>query len=163
MRNLYNKVDNAKNFSYLELIKSDIAIRLGFDNFPKEDYIWINLEKLVVNCLQPIRNHFGPIRVLSGYRCQLLNVAIGSSINSNHIYGQAVDFEPLDNSVKLIDVLNWICDNLDFRELIAEYFNKNGWIHIVYRENCNNKILKLKDRNHNYSIVNIDDLNKLYK
>jgi hypothetical protein len=162
MQNLYEKIDGAKNFSFLELIKSDTAIRLGMNNIPKDDNIWKNLKNLAVNCLQPIRDNFGPIKINSGYRSPELCIRIGSSVNSNHTKGEAADIEPFNDNIKLIDILNWIYKNLEFRELIAEYFLE-GWIHIAYRENGNDKILKLKDKNHNYAKVTIDYINKLYK
>jgi len=164
MINLYSKIENAPNFTFWEFIKSDTAIRLNIDNFPKEDYIWDNIRNLTINCLQPIRNYFQtPIKINSGYRCPLLNTAIGSSNISNHVYGLAVDIEPFYNDILLIDVLNWIYNNLEYKELIAEYFDKNGWIHIAYQKDNNKKVLKLKDRNHNYTRVSIDYINKIYK
>ena len=163
MINIYSKIPNAKNFTYLELIESTTALRLGINNIPPNDGIWKNLELLAVNSLQPIRNRFGPIRVTSGYRSTSLCIAIRSSINSNHTRGQAADIEPFHNSaIKLIDILNWIHDNLEYRELIAEYFPA-GWIHITYRKGGNKKILKLKDRNHHYKRVSIDYINNIYR
>lgn len=164
MRNLYNKIDGAKNFSYLELIRSDTAMRLGMNNLPKYDNVWTNLKDLATNCLQPIRDQFGSIKINSGYRSPELCLLVGSSVNSNHTRGEAADLEPFHNNIKLIDVINWAYNNLEFRELIAEYF-PGGWVHIAYRKirGGNNKTLKLKDRNHHYSRVTIDYINKLYK
>jgi len=163
MINLYSKIPNAKNFTYLELIESATALRLGISNLPPNDGIWKNLELLVVNNLQPIRNHFGPIKVTSGYRSPALCIAINSNIYSNHTRGQAADIKPFySSSVKLIDILNWIHENLEYRELILEY-PPSGWIHICYRENGNDKKLKLKDKNHNYSRVDIDYINNIYR
>lgn len=161
MINLYSKIPNAKNFTYKELIKSDTALRLGIDNIPPTN-IWRSIELLAANCLQPIREKFGPIKINSGYRSIPLCLAVGSSIYSNHTRGEAADLEPFYSDIKLIDVLNWIYDNLEFRELIAEYFPM-GWIHISFRENGNDKILKLKDKNHNYERVNMDYINNLYR
>lgn len=163
MINLYNRIENAPNFTLWEFIKSDTAIRLGIDNFPRDDYIWENLKNLTVNCLQSIRNQFGPIIINSGYRCPLLNIAIGGSKTSNHMSGIAADIDPFHNDVKLIDILNWIHDNLEYKELVAEYFDKQGWIHIAHQKGNNKKILKLKDRYNNYTVVDIDYINKSYK
>ena len=164
MINIYNKIKNAPNFTLWEFIKSDTAIRLGINNFPQENYIWNNIKDLAVNCLQPIRDHFNtPIKINSGYRCQLLNTTIGSSKTSNHVFGFAADIESFYNDVKLIDILNWIYENINFKELIAEHFDQQGWIHIAYQENNNIKQLKLKDRNHHYKRVSIDYINNIYR
>jgi uncharacterized protein YcbK (DUF882 family) len=41
----------------------------------------------------------------SGYRSLKLNTAIGGSIMSNHCNGSAADIEPVDTSIKYIDVI----------------------------------------------------------
>lgn len=162
MKNLNEKIVGAENFTYDELIRSTTAIRLGINNIPKSDIIWKNLEKLAVNCLQPIRNQFGPIRITSGYRTPELCLKIGSQTTSNHTMGFAADIEPYDVSIKLIDIINWIYNNLKWKELIAEHFPQ-GWVHIAYADNIYTTSIKLKDANHNYNQVSIDYLNKLYK
>ena len=53
-----------RNFTLQELTKSDTAIRKGIDNNPNADQV----EKLKVLCeeiLQPVRDHFGRVRVTS--------------------------------------------------------------------------------------------------
>ncbi len=158
--NMKDKIPGAKNFTFWELIKSDTAMRLGIDNTPNETHI----DKLILvaaNILQPVRDHFGPIRVTSGYRSVALCEAVGSNKNSNHARGEAVDFEPFDSNIKMIDIIEFIYNNLEYRELIAEYF-PNGWIHCAYRNNNNIKKLKLKDANHNYSVVDLNYLKEIY-
>ena len=100
---------------------------------------WQNLEKLAVNILQPVRKEFGPIRISSGFRSAKLNKAVKGSSSSNHCRGQAADIEPVKEKVSLLDIGGWIAENLEFRELIFEYM-PNGWIHVAYRENFNDKI-----------------------
>lgn len=161
MYNLNEKISN--NFFYYEFFKSSTALRLNINNIPKQNTIWENIKNLTINCLQPIRNQFGPIRILSGYRSPELNQVVGGSLHSNHMFGLAADIEPIYSNVKLINVLNWIYDNLNYKELIAEYF-PNGWIHLAFENNNdNNKELKLKDKKHNYSIVDINYINNIYK
>jgi len=160
MRDLRNKIPGAPNFRYGEFEKSDAAIRLDIDNTP-DDKQWKNIEKLAVRVLQPIRNRFGSIKITSGFRAPELNIAIGGSRWSNHCRGEAADIEPVSGAVELIDILKFIHDNLEFRTLIAEYF-PGGWIHVDYREGGNIKLLKLKDKNHNYEEVTIDYLVGIY-
>ena len=160
MRDLNAKVPGAPNFRYYEFIKSYEAERLGIENIPNEEQ-WQNLEKLAVNILQPVRKEFGPIRISSGFRSAKLNKAVKGSSSSNHCRGQAADIEPVKEKVSLLDIGGWIAENLEFRELIFEYM-PNGWIHVAYRENFNDKIIKLKDKKHHYTKVNLEYVANLY-
>ena len=72
-----------RNFTLQELIKSDTAIRLGIDNNPNSDQI-TKLRLLCENILQPVRDHFGRVKVTSCFRSPKLCLAIGSSIESQH-------------------------------------------------------------------------------
>lgn len=149
------------NFQWKELFRSDTAIRLGINNVPTDPDILNNIRRLCINVLQPLRTKFGRIEVTSGYRCLELNRAIGSSDSSNHLYGLAVDIEPLASSVSLISVLSYIHKNMQYKELIAEYF-PNGWVHVAYQEGNNKTELKLKDANHNYQRVTLDYIKSIY-
>ena len=160
MKILSNKIPHAENFSYGEMIQSETAFQLGINNIPDE-IKWKNLENLVINILQPVRNQFGSIRILSGYRSLELNRSIGNSDTSNHILGEAVDFEPVDMNISLISIIEWMEKNLQYKELIAEFF-PTGWIHCAYSVNNNKKILKLKDKTHNYSIISIASIKAIY-
>ena len=120
----------SRNFTLLELTKSDTAIRKGIDNNPNADQI----EKLKTLCetiLQPVRDHFGRVKVTSGYRSPELCAAIGSSVNSQHAKAEAADFEVMgtDNA----ELADWINKNLDYDQLILEYYKvgepNSGWIH----------------------------------
>jgi len=161
VRNLNSKIPGAKNFKYKEFIKSDTALRKGINNIPTDDH-WENIEKLAVNILQPAREALGRIRITSGYRSKELNKAVNGSKRSLHCFGYAADLEPLKVGVSLLDLLEWIYNNCEFRELIAEFFPE-GWVHIGYVEGMNEKKLKLKDENHNYKIVSLDYVKSLYK
>ena len=79
--------------------------------------------------------HFGvPFTLNSGYRCLELNTAIGSSSNSQHCKGQAIDFEipGVDND----KVARWVKENIDHDQLILEFYDgvdpNSGWIHVSY-------------------------------
>ncbi len=160
--NEYIKMPDGQNshFTYKELVFSHEAIRKDIYNVPNERQ-WLNLEALVQNILEPVRLNFGPIRVTSGYRSAELCEAIGSSKASNHARGEAADFEPASRHVTLVEVLAWIYENLEFRELIAEFFPM-GWIHVAFRAGQNQKILKLKDARHDYTPVTLDYVKSLY-
>ncbi len=160
LRNLNNKIPNAVNFQYKEFVKSTIAIRFNILNEPSEKE-WLKIETLAVNVLQPVREKFGGIRITSGYRCEELNTKVGSGSYSNHIKGEAVDIEPLNINITNLDVLIWIYENLEFRTLIYEY-GHDGWIHVDFRDGGNNKTLKLKDKDHNYTEVTVNYLKQIY-
>ena len=158
--NLQAKMPDAENFKYYELIRSVTAKRLNIDNLPDKKQLR-NLENLARFNLQPIRNEFGGILITSGFRTPELNIKIGGSEYSNHCRGEAADIEPLDDQVQMIRIIEWVYVNLDFRELIAEFF-PYGWIHIAYRKYGNIKKLKLKDENHDYEEISMCDLMSLY-
>jgi zinc D-Ala-D-Ala carboxypeptidase len=71
----------SRNFTLQELIKSDTAVRLGVDNNPNANQIE-KLKLLCENILQPVRDHFGPVTITSGFRSPDLCLKIGSSVNS---------------------------------------------------------------------------------
>lgn len=160
LRDLNKKLPMAPNFRYREFIKSDTATRLGIINEPNEEQ-WQSIERVAGNIIQPVREKFGRIRITSGFRCVDLCLAVGSNPKSNHARGEALDFEPLDLNISMVDIVKWIHKNLQYRELIAEYF-PDGWIHVAYRINNNVKKLKLKDDTHNYSRITIRELNSIY-
>lgn len=67
-----------KHFTLDELTRSATARRLGIDNTPTRQAA-VNLERLVDNLLDPLREAYGaPIYVNSGYRCPALNRAVGA-------------------------------------------------------------------------------------
>lgn len=122
------------NFSLDEMTKSQTALRKGINNMPDPIHLH-NLHGLCHNILQPVREHFGrPVTVSSGFRSVELCLAIGSSSVSQHAKGQAADFEVIGIDNK--KVAEWIRDNLDFDQLILEFYNEgepqSGWIHCSY-------------------------------
>jgi len=163
--NKYIRLSNnaLSNFKYIEFIKSQTAVRKNINNIPQPEHFQ-NMENLVNNGLQPVRDKYGPIIINSGYRSPELCKEIGSTIYSNHTNGGTADIEPVYANMKaqILNMLNFIHNNLDYRELIAEFF-PNGWIHYSYLQGGNKRELKLKDSNHNYNIVSIEYINSIYK
>lgn len=111
---------------------------MDLDNTPSGDHLDSTLA-LFENIMQPIRDEFGPITITSGYRSDALNEAIGGSKRSQHSKGQACDFERKGVSNK--DVASWIQENLDFDQLILEFFDEDdinsGWIHCSHTTGSN--------------------------
>ena len=125
----------SRNFTLSELIKSDTAIRKGINNNPNAEQIE-KLKALCENILQPVRDHFGRVKVTSGFRSVDLCLAIGSSSNSQHARAEAADFEcvGVDNA----ELADWIKRELPYDQLILEYYTpgepNSGWIHCSYTE-----------------------------
>jgi len=123
----------SRNFTLSELTKSDTAIRKGINNNPNAEQIE-KLKALCENILQPVRDHFGRVKITSGFRSVELCMAIGSSANSQHAKAEAADFEcvGIDNA----ELADWIKDNLPYDQLIVEYYTpgepNSGWIHCSY-------------------------------
>ena len=147
------------NFTWHEFNRSQTATRHDINNVPN-GVQRENIEILVNNLIQPVRNFWGSIRITSGFRCLDLNRKLGSSDTSYHVKGQAADIEPIKN-IKLFDILEWIHYNVNYTELIAEYF-PDGWIHIAYNIHSSKRELKLKDVEHNYNVVNIEYIKNIY-
>jgi hypothetical protein len=122
------------NFSLHELTKSETALRMGYDNTPGE----AETEALRLLCekvLQPVRDHYGKgVKVNSGYRSPESNAAVGGSKTSDHCKGMAADIEI--PGVANAELAQWIMDNLEYTQLILEFYTPgipdSGWCHISY-------------------------------
>jgi hypothetical protein len=122
------------NFSLHELTKSETALRMGLDNTPgpvETEYLKILAERV----LQPIRDHFQKgVKVNSAYRSPDSNAAVGGSRTSDHCKGQAADIEI--PGVPNAELAQWIMDNLDYTQLILEFYTPgipdSGWVHVSY-------------------------------
>jgi zinc D-Ala-D-Ala carboxypeptidase len=130
-----------KNFTLAEMTKSETALRLGIDNEPNEQQLSA-LKALAENVLQPVRDHFGKgVKVNSALRTLPVNRAIGSGDNSDHVRGQAADIEI--PGVANAELAEWIKDNLEFRQLILEFYTPgipdSGWVHVSYVAEDNKK------------------------
>lgn len=134
----------SKYVSLAEVTRSDTAKRKGIDNSPTAEHLE-NLKTICEEVFDKVREHFGvPIFISSGYRSAALNKAIGGSATSDHNNGKALDLDQdgHGNGVRNKDVFNFIKDNLEFDQLIAEGSNGAGdmnWVHVGYRKGVNRK------------------------
>ena len=130
----------SKNFTLQEYIKSQTALRQGIDNTPNEDHL-ASAKLLFERVVQPVRDHFGPTVINSGYRGPELNAAIGGAATSQHCRGEAVDIEC--PGIANHEVAEWIQNNLDFDQLILEFYTlgipDSGWVHVSYIPEGNRK------------------------
>lgn len=116
-----------KYFSLAEFIYSATAKCLNIDNTPTFEIV-DNLNRLA-DYLDNIREKLGrPILVSSGYRCPVLNKAVGGVANSQHQKGLAADLVCAD-MVKLESVLR---ETGGFDQLIKEHRkgSKKYWLHV---------------------------------
>jgi len=128
------------NFSLHELTKSETALRMGLDNTPGEAEIE-SLRLLCEKVLQPVRDHFGKgVKVNSGFRSLAVNAAAGGvqgAKPSDHTRGMAADIEI--PGVANADLAQWIMDNLQYTQLILEFYTPgipdSGWVHVSYDPN----------------------------
>lgn len=134
------------HFTLAEFTKSQTADRHGIDNTPDDAQIE-RLKILCENVLEPVRVHFGKsFTPSSGFRSEELCLKIGSKTTSQHAKGEAVDFEipGVDNK----ELAVWIADNLQFDQLILEYYKPgipdSGWVHVSYKgEGNRNEVLTM--------------------
>jgi zinc D-Ala-D-Ala carboxypeptidase len=122
------------NFTLAEMVKSDTALRHDMDNTPGEVEI-ANLKTLCEKVLQPVRDHFQTgVKVNSGFRHSEVNAKVGGSKTSDHCKGQAADIEI--PGIANADLAVWIMDNLDYTQLILEFYTPgvpdSGWVHVSY-------------------------------
>lgn len=130
-----------KYFTIQELCKSSTANQKGINNSPNSEIVK-NLEQLVDNILDPLREKYGkPIIVNSGYRCLALNKVVGGSKTSQHLLGLAADITG-GSKVKNKQLFNLIKNlNLPYDQLIDE---KNfEWVHVSFSKNPRKQILHL--------------------
>jgi len=122
------------NFSLAEMVKSETALRHDMDNTPGEAEIE-NLKRLAEKVLQPVRDHYGKgVKGNSGYRHPEVNAKVGGSKTSDHCKGQAADIEI--PGVPNADLAKWVAENLDFTQVILEFYTQgipdSGWVHVSY-------------------------------
>ena len=130
-----------ENFSLAEMTKSETALRLDLPNDPEPDHLE-NMKALAENVLQPVRNYFGMgVKVNSAYRHPDVNKAVGGSTTSDHCKGMAADIEI--PGIPNAELAEWIQDNLEFRQLILEFYTPgvpdSGWVHVSYNSSDNKK------------------------
>lgn len=125
--------DLSRNFSLREFENSDTAIRLGIDNRIKSDEVKKNIQALVDNVLQPLRDAFkSPIFINSGYRCLKLNEAVGGVPTSQHVLGCAADCG-CNDPYALAKLAKWMKLDFDQMGVYATF------VHISYRNDDRNR------------------------
>lgn len=122
------------NFNLAEMLKSSKATELGIQNIPSEVEI-ANLTLLCKAILQPLRDYYhAAVDVQSGFRCRLLNKAVGGSEDSDHIKGMAADIEIA--GISNLELARYVIKFFKFTQVILEFHREeipnSGWIHVSY-------------------------------
>ena len=126
-----------KYFTIKELCNSETAKSNGMSNNPPFQ-IEQNLEALVENVLDPLREKYGKsIKVNSGYRSPELNQAVGGAAASQHIKGEAADITGggKEENKKLFELIK---ASGIYDQLIDE--SNYSWIHVSYKRNGGNRM-----------------------
>ena len=130
-----------KYFTMGELTRSAEAVRRGIDNVPPPE-VKVRLSALITRLLDPVRELWGgPITVNSGFRCPVLNKAVGGVPSSQHVRGEAADItagSPEENR-HLFELIR--TSGLDFDQLIDE--RNYAWIHLSYAARNRKQVLHL--------------------
>lgn len=136
--------DLSEHFSLAECCKTQVRAQ----NIPDPETVE-RMKDVCVNILERVRAHFDkPVIVNSFYRSLAVNTAIGSKPTSQHIKGEAVDFEV--PGVSNYDVAAWVRDNLIYDQVALEYAKPgipdSGWVHVSYKRNgCRAECLTIND------------------
>jgi zinc D-Ala-D-Ala carboxypeptidase len=130
-----NAMQLSPHFTLEEMTKSEYAIRHGIPNEATPE-IADRLSRLCNLVLERIRMYVAnqrPIRINSGYRSPKVNAGIGGAATSQHLKGEAADFEIPGMSNRAVVEAIRKNPNIPFDQLIYEG-GEEGWIHISY---CN--------------------------
>lgn len=98
-----------------------------------EEYI-DNVQRLCIDVLQPIRNRWGALVVVSGWRSKSWNTRVGGARNSTHLTGDGADVRP----VRHRDIAEFHADILRMYKAgdlpglggLGQY---RGWVHVDTR------------------------------
>lgn len=117
------------HFRLFEFVVSEIASRRGISNIPTQIQV-NNLKRLCETILEPARLVLGPLRILSGFRSNVLNLWVGGSSTSDHPNGHCADVLPLRASK--IEFARWVSENCKFDQIILELgtVKEPDWIHV---------------------------------
>jgi uncharacterized protein YcbK (DUF882 family) len=86
-------IDGCSHFYWYEALHN-------FERVPSDYTVTANIIKLA-KTLEPVRDFAGcPIVIQSWYRDPVSNRLAGGVSNSNHLYGEACDWHPLDNRIE---------------------------------------------------------------
>lgn len=113
----------------------------GISNTPNA----FQLEAIKYLCervFEPLRERVGDkIKVVSIFRSEEVNKAVGGSKTSQHCKGEAMDIDDTYGFMTNNEMGLWIMNNLTYDQLIFEkpINGKSSWIHVSIKRNGNRK------------------------
>ena len=127
------------HFSLAEFLHSDLALREGIDNDSPPEAALRDMRMLCIDVLEPLRKALGdrPLRITSGYRCPELNALLKSADTSQHLLGQAADFQV--PGLDLLEAAKVAASRslVRFDQLIYE----GRWLHISWAKQPRRQLL----------------------
>lgn len=109
------------------VIKEKVVAQRGLT----EGQIVCNLKNLAVNCLDKIKEQYPDMIITNAFRLDR-----SDRINSSdHGIGMAADIQfPSITPAKYYEIVNWIAENVPYKQLLLEYGGgaRNPWIHIAF-------------------------------
>ena len=133
----------SRHISYAEAVRSPEAIRLGLANVPDAEQL-AAMRLVAETCFEPLRAQHGkPIGITSFFRSQEVNQAIGGSLTSAHMNGEAIDLDAdlFHNGITNAEIFRLLIEHVDFDQCIWEFGTKDqpAWVHTSYRATNNRK------------------------
>jgi hypothetical protein len=127
------------NFTLGQVCTGRSGIPSGTNYGLSAQQIVCNLRLLSVNILEPIKRLFPNITITSSWRSQADNERVGGSRKSEHLFGQAVDFQINGfNRRQHFEAIQQIEKELKaYGQLILEYKGDATWIHVSFNKNNN--------------------------
>ena len=134
----------SEHFSLYEMIYSETAVSHHIDNMPNETETE-NLKYLCEKILEPLRQHFGVVRINSGFRCPVLNLRVNGVGNSQHLFGEAADIHCYNVYIAR-KYFDFITNHCPYDQLLFEY-RKGGsfWIHVSLKRNEKNRKMRIEN------------------
>lgn len=156
-------VKKCPNFRWYEVWKSSTADRMDIVNVTDDPVIIKNVQGLVTNLLQPLRDEVGPMMPQSWFRIEQLERVLTQKayrrwcikkdirINSqswaeyfarkSHPKGSAIDIEV--SSMSNDDLFELVKKDYEFDQLIREFPKKgipdSGWVHLSWSSKTGNR------------------------
>jgi zinc D-Ala-D-Ala carboxypeptidase len=119
----------SRNHLWAEVVRSQTAARFGIDNTPTVAVIPALVNTAArADVLDDLL--YSVITVSSWYRCLELNRKLGSKDHSQHVRGEAIDFEcpKFGSPLQIVSHLTQYEDVLKWDQLILEH----SWVHISF-------------------------------
>lgn len=143
----------SENFTLEEFTASQIAARRGIDNTPQSAEIRANLTR-VAHVLERVRRLVNAsVIITSGYRCPVLNAAVGSKDTSAHLVGLAADIQvpALGSARELCLAIRPHIIDFGIDQLIYEF---QSWVHIGLSNTApRNEVLTIDNSGARYGLA----------